>query len=141
MSTKVAFTARRLFTPSDEIFDPLMIVEDGQITAVSSLSAQSAESNARLVDFGDAAIAPGFLDIHMHGGAGIDVMRAAPSELPQLGKFLVTHGVTGYFPTTVAAPLDSTCAALEDLADAIEASEATDAKTAQARPLGIHLLW
>src|SRR5437588_7505151 len=139
MPTKVAFTARRLFTPSEEIFHPLMIVEDGQITAVSSLADQAAESNTRLVDFGDAAIAPGFLDIHIHGGAGIDVMRAAPSALPQLGKFLVTHGVTGYFPTTVAAPLDSTCAALEDLADAIEASEATHAETAQARPLGIHL--
>jgi N-acetylglucosamine-6-phosphate deacetylase len=91
-----------------------------------------------LVDFGDVVLAPGFVDIHIHGGAGLDAMRALPSELPRLGRFLATHGVTGYFPTTVAAPLDSTCVALGRLADAIEAA-ATDGGSAQARPLGIHL--
>jgi N-acetylglucosamine-6-phosphate deacetylase len=93
---------------------------------------------ASLIDFGDAVLAPGFVDIHMHGGAGLDVMRAASSDLPRLGKFLTTHGVTGYFPTTVAAPLDATCAALGRLADAIEAT-ATHSNSVQARPLGIHL--
>ena len=83
---------------------------------------------------------PVFFDIHMHGGAGLDVMRASSAELPRLGKFLATHGVTGYFPTTVAAPLDATCAALERLADAIEAAaEQRDDGSVQARPLGIHL--
>jgi N-acetylglucosamine-6-phosphate deacetylase len=76
----------------------------------------------------------------MHGGAGLDLMRALPSDLPRLGRFLTTHGVTGYFPTTVAAPLDATCAALGRLADAIEAAAtATDGNSVQARPLGIHL--
>jgi N-acetylglucosamine-6-phosphate deacetylase len=68
-------------------------------------------------------------------------MRAAPAELPRLNAFLATHGVAGYFPTTVAAPLDQTCHALERLADAIEAaqSNAADGDAPQARPLGIHL--
>jgi N-acetylglucosamine-6-phosphate deacetylase len=65
-------------------------------------------------------------------------MRALASELPRLGRFLATHGVTGYFPTTVAAPLDATCSALGRLADAIE-GEAANGHSAQARPLGIHL--
>jgi N-acetylglucosamine-6-phosphate deacetylase len=139
MSTKLAFTAHRLFTPLEEIIDPLLIVEDGRISELSSRAAKTAGTKTRVVDFGDAVIAPGFLDIHMHGGAGIDVMRAAPSELPNLGKFLAEHGVTGYFATTVAAPLDATCGALEGLADAIEASESVAPDTVQARPLGIHL--
>jgi N-acetylglucosamine-6-phosphate deacetylase len=91
-----------------------------------------------LVDFGDVVLAPGFIDLHIHGGAGLDAMRASPSELPRLGRFLATHGVTGYFPTTVAAPLDATYAALGRLADAIEAS-GKEGDSAQARPLGIHL--
>ena len=120
---KTVFTARRLFTPIEEISDPLLVVEDGRISEVSSRSGNRTFSATRpIVDFGDAVLAPGFFDIHMHGGAGLDVMRASPSELPRLGKFLATHGVTGYFPTTVAAPLDATCAALERLADAIEAA-------------------
>ena len=137
---KTAFTASRLYTPLEEIQNPLLLVEDGLISEVSSRSGKELPGNVSLVDFGDAVLAPGFVDIHMHGGAGLDVMRASPSELPRLGKFLTTHGVTGYFPTTVAAPLDATCAALERLADAIEASiTANHGDSLQARPLGIHL--
>jgi N-acetylglucosamine-6-phosphate deacetylase len=137
---KTAFTARRLYTPVDEIPNPLLLVEDGRISEIFSRSAKDAPGNTPLVDFGDAVLAPGFVDIHMHGGAGLDLMRAMPSELPRLGKFLTTHGVTGYFATTVAAPLDATCAALERLADAIEAAaKESPTDSAQAHPLGIHL--
>jgi len=138
---KTVFTASRLYTPLEEIQHPIVVVEDGRITDVWSPKAKAVPANAEFVDFGDAVIAPGFFDIHMHGGAGLDVMRASAEELPRLGQFLTTHGVTGYFPTTVAAPLDATCAALERLADAIEAAEraAANGDPVQARPLGIHL--
>jgi N-acetylglucosamine-6-phosphate deacetylase len=137
---KTSFTASRLYTPVDEIQNPLLVVEDGVISDVFSRSTKEAPGNASLIDFGDAVLAPGFVDIHMHGGAGLDLMRALPSELPLLGKFLTTHGVTGYFPTTVAAPLDATCAALERLADAIDAAAtASNGGSPEARPLGIHL--
>jgi N-acetylglucosamine-6-phosphate deacetylase len=136
---KTAFTAHRLFTPTKELAAPLLIVEDGLITEVSSRLRTELPSGTKLIDFGDAILAPGFFDIHIHGGAGLDLMRAASSDLPRLGKFLTTHGVTGYFPTTVAAPLDATYAALERLANAIEAPAPTDGDSVQARPLGIHL--
>jgi N-acetylglucosamine-6-phosphate deacetylase len=137
---KTTFTATRLYTPVEEIENPLLVVEDGVISEISSRAAKEISRNARLVDFGDAVLAPGFVDIHLHGGAGLDLMRALPSELPHLGHFLTTHGVTGYFPTTVAAPLDATCATLGRMADAIEAAASLkNADPAQARPLGIHL--
>jgi N-acetylglucosamine-6-phosphate deacetylase len=141
----IVLSASRLYTPLEEIQNPLLFIEDGRISAVSSRAQREVPHAATVVDFADAILAPGFLDIHMHGGAGLDVMRASPEELPRLHKFLATHGVTGYFPTTVAAPLDQTCAALERLADAIE-SAANDSpaidnngNAPQARPLGIHL--
>jgi N-acetylglucosamine-6-phosphate deacetylase len=136
---RTIFTARRLYTPIDEIENPLLVVEDGRVAEISTGSAMEVLGNVSVVDFGDAILTPGFLDIHIHGGAGLDLMRASPDELPRLGKFLTTHGVTGYFPTTVAAPLDATCAALERLADAIESHEAGNGDGVQARPLGIHL--
>jgi N-acetylglucosamine-6-phosphate deacetylase len=135
---KTAFTASRLYTPVEEINQPLLVVEDGLISDIGSRSAKEVPGKARVIDFQNAVLAPGFVDIHIHGGAGLDLMRALPSDLPRLGKFLVTHGVTGYFPTTVAAPLDATYAALGRLADAIEAAETED-NSVQARPLGIHL--
>jgi len=134
---RTVFTATRLYTPVEEIANPLLVVEDGLITEVSSRSTKEIPGVTPLIDFGDAALAPGFFDIHIHGGAGVDVMRASPAELPRLGKFLATHGVTAYYPTTVAAPLDATCAALERLADAIEATIPSGDPVA--RPLGIHL--
>jgi N-acetylglucosamine-6-phosphate deacetylase len=136
---KTAFTASRLYTPLEEISDPLLVVEDGRIVEVSSRRGREVGAGIELVDFGDAGIAPGFFDIHIHGGAGIDLMREAPEEFPRLGKFLATHGVTGYFPTTVAAPLDVTCAALDRLAGGIEAARKRPTDSAQAQPLGIHL--
>jgi N-acetylglucosamine-6-phosphate deacetylase len=142
----IVLSANRLYTPQEEIKDPLLFIEDGLISAVSSRAERDIPKNAMVIDLAsdglaEAILAPGFVDIHMHGGAGVDLMRAAPSELPGLNKFLTTHGVTGYFPTTVAAPLDQTCAALGRLADAIEAAQGTHAEgdAMQARPLGIHL--
>jgi N-acetylglucosamine-6-phosphate deacetylase len=138
---KTVFAARYLYTPIEQIQNPLLVVEDGRITEIASRSERESPSSP-LIDFGDAILAPGFFDIHIHGGAGLDVMRASPSELPALSKFLASHGVTEYFPTTVAAPLDATCAALERLADMIEAGETradTNGDPVQARPLGIHL--
>jgi N-acetylglucosamine-6-phosphate deacetylase len=133
---RTVFTADRLYTPVEEIQNPLLAVEDGRITEISS-RADKAAGNAQLIDFGDAILAPGFFDIHIHGGAGIDLMQAPPSEFPRLGKFLAKHGVTEYFPTTVAASLDATCKTLERLAEAIEAPP--NSNEAYARPLGIHL--
>ena len=138
----MVFTAARLYTPLEEIGDPLLFVQDGAITKVSSRAQSETPQGASLLDFGDAILAPGFVDIHMHGGTGVDVMQASPADLARLGKWLTNNGVTGYFPTTVAAPIDQTCAALERIADVIEAtrdSTATNGKTPRARPLGIHL--
>ena len=138
----IVLCADRLYTPQEEIQDPLLFIEDGLISAVSSRAEKEIPNHASVVDLNQdgAILAPGFIDIHMHGGAGLDVMRASPAELPHLNKFLTTHGVTGYFPTTVAAPLDQTCAALERLADAIAAAPgSSNGNAVQARPLGIHL--
>ncbi len=141
---KTVFAARSLYTPLEEIQNPLVFVEDGVITDLASRSAREIPAHTALIDFTDAVITPGFVDIHMHGGAGLDVMQASEAEAPRLGRFLAQHGVTGYFPTTVAAPIDVTCAALERIANAIEAGESStngdgNNDAPQARPLGIHL--
>src|SRR5271169_952265 len=121
----IVLSAHRLYTPQEEIQNPLLFIEDGVISAVSSRAEQEVPKNATVIDLAndgltDAILVPGFVDIHMHGGAGVDVMQAGLAELPRLNKFLTTHGVAGYFPTTVAAPLDQTYRSLGRLADAIE---------------------
>jgi N-acetylglucosamine-6-phosphate deacetylase len=134
----IALTAAILFTPLERIEQPLLLLEDGLIAEVSSRTNRAVPANCRVVDFGNAILAPGFIDLHIHGGAGHDVMEAAPEVLPSLEKLLAHHGVCSYFPTTVTAPLDTTLSALERLADAIECKSA-NGDGHRARPLGIHI--
>lgn len=141
----IALCANRLYTPQEEILEPLVFIEDRRITAVCSRTQREVPANATVVDltrdFPNAILAPGYVDIHVHGGHGVDVMRAEPSDFERLNRFHASHGVTSYFATTVAAPIDETCRALERIANAIEAAESLRENNggAQAIPLGIHL--
>ena len=136
----IAFTANWLYTPLERVDQPLLLVEDHVIADVNSRASREIPAGIRVVDFGDAVLAPGFVDIHIHGGAGHDVMFADASGLSAVEQLLSGHGVTSYFPTTVTVPLDQICSALEGLADAIEAASREDgSRRGRARPLGIHL--
>jgi N-acetylglucosamine-6-phosphate deacetylase len=138
----IAITASTLFTPLERIEQPLLLMDDGSIVEVTSRAAREVPTNIRLVDFADGTLAPGFIDLHIHGGAGHDVMEAGAGALPPVERLLVSHGVSSYFPTTVTAPLDATLSALTRLADAIEAAERSPQPQngeLRARPLGIHL--
>jgi len=141
----IAITATTLFTPLERIEQPLLLVEDGAIIEVTSRARREAPAGSRTVDFPSGILAPGFIDIHIHGGAGHDVMEVGRDALPAVEELLARHGVSAYFPTTVTAPLDSTLSALARLADAIESAEdeaggrASGSIGLRARPLGIHL--
>jgi N-acetylglucosamine-6-phosphate deacetylase len=135
----IALTATALFTPLVRIEQPLLLVEDGVIAEVTSRAQREVPGNCRAVDFGDGILAPGFIDIHIHGGGGHDVMEAGADALQAVERLLAAHGVSSYFPTTVTAPMDATLPALARLADAIEAAEKPPAGELRARPLGIHL--
>lgn len=140
LALMIALTAASLFTPVDRIERPWVLLDDGRVLEIRSRVDGPAPANCQILDFGDSVLAPAFFDIHVHGGAGHDVMEAAGDALPALEKLMARHGVSSYLPTTVTAPLDTTLRALDRLAVAIE-----DARREQvdgdlrARPLGIHL--
>jgi N-acetylglucosamine-6-phosphate deacetylase len=95
-------------------------------------------AGARHLDFPDLVIAPGFIDIHVHGGAGHDVMQDDPSGQIGFEKAMAKHGVTSYLPTTVTASMDRILGAVDRLGNIISAEVAEHAHVG-ARPLGIHL--
>lgn len=137
---RTVLTASALLTPLERIEQPLIVIEDGQIARVSSRQLSEIPAGTEVRDFPDGVLAPGLIDIHIHGGAGHDVMTANAGALEDFERALVRHGVTGYFPTTVTAPLDTTCVALERLASAIETVSARSRDgSLRAQPLGIHL--
>src|SRR5437868_12379233 len=133
---RLALQARELLTPLQRVDRPLVLIEDAIVTDVTSAQAREIPSGVQTMDLGDALLVPGFIDMHIHGGAGHDVMEARPESLEAVERLLCSHGVTTYFPTTVTAPLDVTLAALAGLADAIERA---GARSGRAKPVGIHL--
>src|SRR5579862_7275969 len=140
----IAITAATLFTPLEKIEQPLLLVEDGAIVEITSQTKREVPAGSRALDFPGGILAPGFIDMHIHGGGGRDVMEAGPDALPTVERQLARHGVSSYFPTTVTAPLNGTLAALSRLADAIESAgnnstSGSGSTDPRARPLGIHL--
>src|SRR5213596_2393466 len=107
----IALTAATLLTPMERIDQPLLLIEDGVIRRLGARANSEIPANCRIVDLQDATLAPGLIDIHIHGGAGHDIMEANAEALPALERLLVCHGVSSYFPTTVTAPLEATVAA------------------------------
>src|SRR6266699_1026220 len=135
----IALTAATLFTPMERIDQPLLLIEDGVIRRLGARANSDIPANCQMVDLQDAILAPGLIDIHIHGGAGHDIMEANAEALPALERLLVCHGVSSYFPTTVTAPLEATLAALERLATAVESAQQNHPGEPRAVPLGIHL--
>jgi len=58
-------------------------------------------SASETIDLGGAFLAPGMIDIHIHGSAGVDVQATDATGLAKLSEFLLAEGVTGYFATFV----------------------------------------
>jgi len=128
-------TAARLVTPVEWIEAPVVVIEDGHIASLASRNATEIPEGRRL-DFQDLILAPGFIDIHIHGGAGRDAMEADESSLAQIECQLAKHGVTAYLPTTVTASQDKILKALEGLGKLIAMANRNPGR---AVPLGIHL--
>ena len=132
--------ARQLLTPLEWIEDAALLIEDGIISAVGPRASVTIPLKGRVVDFGDAILAPGLIDIHIHGGAGHDVMEGSDEGLGAIERMLAKHGVTSYCPTTVTASLDQTLRSLEALGKAVTRAESNGhSDPPRARPLGIHL--
>ena len=120
-------TASELLLPDRVLPSACVSVNpEGRIAAIQPLREQPSQTST---------LTPAFLDIHIHGAVGHDVMSATPTEFSALQRFLATRGVAHYLPTTVTASIDATLHALERMADAIERGP----QPHQAQPIGIHL--
>ena len=117
-----------VITPSEEIADGLVTIEDGKISHVGGWTEDRCE---RILDFSGYYVAPGLVDIHVHGGGGHSAMD--PEGIGGLSEFLARGGVTSYLPTTHTAPHEKIMKAAEAIGRGIRGG------ISGATPLGIHM--
>src|SRR5688500_20116158 len=115
----------RVVLPDRVIDCGSVAIEAGRIASVSE------NSVATGLDLSALVLLPGFIDVHIHGSAGIDVMDATPQQLSEVSVFLASQGVTGWMPTFVPAADEVYARAVAAIAKAAENSNG-------ARVLGVH---
>ncbi len=97
------------------------IVEDGR------------DIDAMLIDAGGGYVCPGFINIHIHGAIGYDVMDGTEEAIRGISKFSAQHGTTSFLPTTVTGSVESTRKTLEKI------KRVMDSEYEGAEILGVHL--
>ena len=70
----------------------------------------------RAIRYPEAMLVPAYLNIHVHGAVGHDVMEGTPEALQAVGAALAGHGVGAYYPTTVTSSTEETLRALDMIA-------------------------
>jgi N-acetylglucosamine-6-phosphate deacetylase len=122
-----------VLSPFDKFSPGRVVIRGGRIEAVGLVSDVRTPDNAIRFGASNMTLVPGFIEPHIHGCAGVDVMDATPESMSTICRALARHGTTAFLPTTVSAPVEALSSAIERIADLIRTP------SAGAQPLGIHM--
>jgi N-acetylglucosamine-6-phosphate deacetylase len=128
----------RLVLP-DRINDQAsLLIEDGRIARIFDSTSDPQAAHAQTaIDLDGLTLYPGFIDIHIHGAAGVDTMEANADDLQSVAVFLAQHGVTSWLPTLVPAPENDYEKAVRSIEQLMRGQD-TELRRAAARVLGLH---
>jgi len=127
-----AITGGTLITPLEIYEDADILIEDGTIIAVGPGVASG--EIAEVIDAGGAIVAPGYIDVHVHGSAGHDTMDGTREAIEGMARFFAAHGVTSFCPTTLTQPAADIMASVRAVHECME-----NPIEGGAQPLGVHL--
>src|SRR5579864_4244001 len=126
----------RAYTPTTEIPDAAIVFRDGVIESIAPRGAMTLPSGAKEIAATDKIGVPGFLDVHIHGAGGHDVMEGTADALNAVSRTLAAHGTTSFVATTVTASAEAICKSAEGIAGYI--SRQCQSEECRAEILGIH---
>ncbi|MBL8525904.1 MAG: N-acetylglucosamine-6-phosphate deacetylase [Betaproteobacteria bacterium] len=129
--------AGNILTPQGFVHGSIEFSADGsQRGRISKISGQSREAMT-IRDDSSPIILPGFIDLHVHGGGGHDIMEGGDSAL-RVATLHASHGTTSMLATTMTAPRSDLDVAFNGLARLCSSSH-PDRPSGCARVLGVHL--
>jgi N-acetylglucosamine-6-phosphate deacetylase len=141
MKAMKAILAGTIYTPTAEIENGVILIEGHRVAKVGPKERVKIPAGVSAIDNQDRVIVPGFIDMHIHGAAGHDLMEATPEAVSAVSTYLARHGTTAYLTTTVTASLERTLHAARELGEIISASQSSHGaseKIPGAQPLGLH---
>lgn len=133
MGKSTALINGRILTPYREIHDGTVLIEGGLIRDFGPKGAVQLPEGAEVIDVKGAYVSPGFIDLHLHGAWGGDVMGLTLEDLEKMSLGLARGGVTSFVPTTLSGPLDDIVKAIDCIDQAMKKG------LGGARILGAHL--
>ncbi|GAE89706.1 N-acetylglucosamine-6-phosphate deacetylase [Acetivibrio straminisolvens] len=96
-----------------------ILIDSGRITRIDK-NIEVSEKDCEVLDAEGFYVVPGFIDVHTHGAAGIDIMKADPNRLNELSLFLASKGVTSFLATVMTDSKENIDRALENIRLAME---------------------
>jgi N-acetylglucosamine-6-phosphate deacetylase len=123
-----------IITPFQLLEDRIIIIEKGKIMAITDKKEDPALlKNVEIIEAQNKFIVPGYIDIHVHGGGGSDVMDGEYEAIKQVATTHSRFGTTAFLPTTMTMTKDKIIKSLKSI------HEARLKGTGTAEILGIHL--
>ena len=126
---RTIFTGGAVFTGGELVNTEVLVAGDRIAAIGDALPREGCE----VLDLRGNILSPGFIDVHTHGGDGVDINAADYQQLAKLSRFFASQGVTGF----LASILTDTEEATERAVDAV--CEFMDRPLPGAKCLGIHL--
>src|SRR5262249_20660954 len=103
----------KAITPTSEIHSAGILVRDGEIERVGKRDDMELPAGATEIRSEDSIAIPGFIDVHIHGAGGRDVMEGSSDALRTITQRVAAFGTTSIVATTVTASTDDTLRAIE----------------------------
>lgn len=123
----------KIYTIDNILERTALVVKDSKITAFTT---ENISRDVEVLTFpANYHLVPGFIDVHIHGSAGCDVMDGTFDALATISKTLAYEGTTSYLATTMTAAPEKITSVLQNVRDYQEKQYAV----AGAQLLGVHL--
>lgn len=124
----------RILTPSEEVRDGVIVINEGGRITYCGKRSSAPPSEGKRINLKDKIIAPGFIDIHVHGGYGVAFGMGNLAEgLEKYSQWVVSGGVTGYLLSITGPDAEGIYQLISAYADIL------DKGVRGATPLGLHL--